>query len=80
MTARPGTSAGQPAEPCTSAAEQTADADEQHAAADDRTGRRPCRTRPIAAETPNAVTDSGNPVRPAWIGLGPSTDCSQIEV
>ena len=22
----------------------------------------------------------GNPIRPAWIGVSPSTDCSQIEV
>ena len=32
------------------------------------------------AETTNAHTDRGNPVRPAWIGERPSTDCSQIEV
>ena len=81
MSRKPGISAGQDASPCTSRPPTSPPAP-MISRPPPMIGPEllPWRNRPIAAETANAARESGSPVRPAWMGLRPRTDCSQIEV
>src|SRR5579859_6325454 len=80
-TKKPGSNAGQLADPCTSAAPiRLPTPIRTSPAAMIGPGRMRTRCRPIAADTVNDATVNGSPIRPALMGESPTIDCNQIDV